>query len=208
MEEGVAPIDPGHGAGDGDCGHCRPDYVNGVRQPPMSHGTDSRRDFITAFTRLGLGAALLPDAVWAKMEEEGKQHLDSAMLKAAAAVAGIQFSDADVDGMVQAVNQNLARIEALHAIQIPNDVAPPFYFSPIVPGMKVARAALPFRLSRPTELQRPRNLEEVAFWPVTQLAELLKSRAVTSVELTEMYLGRLKQHNGKINCVVTFLDDL
>ena len=65
------------------------------------------------------------------------------MLKGAAAVAGIRCS-ADVDGMVQAVNQNLARIEALHAIHIPNDVAPPFYFSPIVPGMKVDRAARPF----------------------------------------------------------------
>jgi Asp-tRNA(Asn)/Glu-tRNA(Gln) amidotransferase A subunit family amidase len=174
----------------------------------MSSFTESRRHFISAFTRLGLGAALLPDALWAKMEEEGKQHLDSAMLKEAAAVAGIQFSDADVDGMVQAVNQNLARIEALHDIHIPNDVAPPFYFSPIVPDMKVDRAALPFRLSKPAEQKRPQNLEEVAFWPVTQLAQLLKTRAVTSVELTEMYLGRLKKHNGKINCVVTFLDDL
>ena len=37
----------------------------------------ARRHFITAFTRLGLGAALLPEALWARMEEEGKQHLDS-----------------------------------------------------------------------------------------------------------------------------------
>src|SRR5262245_59653434 len=134
----------------------------------MSSSMDSRRHFITAFSGLGLGAAVLPEAVWARMEEEGKPQLDAAMLKDAAAVAGIQFSDAEVDGMVQGVNQNLARIEALHGIQIPNDVAPPFYFSPIVPGMKVDRAALPLRLSKPAELRRPRNLEEVAFWPVTQ----------------------------------------
>jgi hypothetical protein len=58
----------------------------------MSSSTDSRRHFITAFTRLGLGAAVLPDALWAKMEEQGKQDLDSAMLKDAAAVAGVQFA--------------------------------------------------------------------------------------------------------------------
>ena len=174
----------------------------------MNDVTESRRNFITVFARLGLGATLLPGVLWSKMEEQGKQHLDAAMLKDAAAVAGLQFSDADVDGMVQAVNQNLARIEALHDIHIPNDVAPPFYFSPIVPGMKVSRAALPFRLSKPAAMKRPQNLQEVAFWPVTQLAQLLKTRAVTSVELTEMYLGRLKKHNEKINCVVTFLDDL
>ena len=38
----------------------------------MSSSTESRRHFITAFTRLGLGAALLPETLWAKMEEEGK----------------------------------------------------------------------------------------------------------------------------------------
>jgi len=41
-----------------------------------------------------------------------------------------------------------------------------------------------------------------------KLAQLIKSRAVTSTELTEMYLGRLHKYNSQINCVVTFLDDV
>src|SRR5262249_59895636 len=40
------------------------------------------------------------------------------------------------------------------------------------------------------------------------LAELLRTRQVTSVELTEMYLGRLHRYNGLLNNVVTFLDDV
>ena len=39
------------------------------------------------------------------------------------------------------------------------------------------------------------------------LGHLLKTRKVTSVELTEMYLGRLHKYNDKLNCVVTFLDE-
>ena len=35
------------------------------------------------------------------------------------------------------------------------------------------------------------NLEDAAFWPVRQLAELLRTKQVTSMELTNMYLTRL-----------------
>src|SRR6185295_6654739 len=75
-------------------------------------------------------------------------------------------------------------------------------------GMEVNRARLPFRLSAAPAVKRPANLEEAAFWPVRHLAELLKTRQVTSLELTEMYLTRLHRYNGKLNNVVTFLDDV
>jgi Asp-tRNA(Asn)/Glu-tRNA(Gln) amidotransferase A subunit family amidase len=56
-------------------------------------------------------------------------------------------------------------------------------------------------------VKRPANLEDAAFWPVRHLAELIRTRQVTSVELTEMYLARLHRYNAKLNNVVTFLDD-
>src|SRR5204863_10059780 len=66
----------------------------------------------------------------------------------------------------------------------------------------------PFRLSTPPLVKRPANLEEVAFWPVRHLAELVRTRKVTSTELTEMYLQRLHRYNDTLNFVVTFLDDV
>src|SRR5689334_12977066 len=73
--------------------------------------------------------------------------------------------------------------------------------------MKVNRTREPLRFSTPS-VKRPANLEDAAFWPVTHLAQLVKSRQVTSVELTQMYLARLHKYNEKLNCVVTFLDDV
>ena len=105
------------------------------------------------------------------------------------------------------MNQNLARYEDVRKLQIPNDVSPPFYFSPLTPGMKVNRAKLPLRFSAP-RVRRPANLEDVAFWPIMQLSQLLRTRQVTSVELTQMYLTRMNKYHDKLNCVVTFLDDL
>ena len=47
----------------------------------------------------------------------------------------------------------------------------------------------------------------MAFWPVRHLAELVRTKQVTSVELTRMYLARLHRYNARLNNVVTFLDD-
>jgi len=109
--------------------------------------------------------------------------------------------------MLQAANQNLARYEELRKVHIPNDVTPPFYVSPLTPGMKVNRVRQPFHFSAP-RVTRPANLEDVAFWPITRLSQVIRTRQVTSVELTQMYLARLHRYNDKLNCVVTFLDDM
>lgn len=168
----------------------------------------SRRSFLSSFAKLGLGATLLPGVLWAKVEETGAAVVTLPMLQSAAAVAGLSFTDEQLNGILGVVNQNLGRYETMRKIAIPNEVAPPFYFSALVPGMEVDRTRLPFTMSPPPSLKRPANLEDVAFWPLTSLAHLLKTKKVTSVELTEMYLGRLHRLNAKLNCVVTFLDDV
>jgi len=99
-------------------------------------------------------------------------------------------------------------MRAIRATVIPNDVGPPFYFSPLTPGMVVERKARPPRYSRPAKVRRPADLETVAFWPVSKLSALIKSRQVSSLELTQMYLARLQKHNAKLNCVVTMLPDV
>src|SRR5437867_12722868 len=73
--------------------------------------------------------------------------------------------------------------------------------------MTVDRTKRPFRPSKSPVVSRPANLEDVAFWPLTHLAQLIRTRQVRSVDLTEMYLGRLKRFNPKLNCLVTLTDD-
>lgn len=170
--------------------------------------TADRRRFLGFFSGIGLGGTLLPGVLWAQLQQqEGAQRITAAMLTDALALSGLTFTEEDQRALLQTANQNLTRFEETRKIHIPNDVAPPFYFSPLTPGMKVNRTKLPIRFSQP-KVRRPANLEDVAFWPITQLAQLIRTRQVTSLELTEMYLARLHRYNDKLNCVVTFLDDL
>ncbi len=173
----------------------------------MKTTEESRRRFLSFFSGVGLGGTLLPGVLWTQVQQEGAQRITQPMLTQALALSGLTFTDEDQRALLQAANQNLTRYEEIRKVHIANDVAPPFYFSPLVPGMKVNRAKLPVRFSTP-KVRRPANLEDVAFWPITQLSQLLRTRQVTSLELTEMYLARLHRYNDKLNCVVTFLDDV
>jgi Asp-tRNA(Asn)/Glu-tRNA(Gln) amidotransferase A subunit family amidase len=184
-----------------------------------------RRSFLAYFSSLGLSSTLFPGVLWAKIEEKkvaSRSHSDRAsqieqasdvvitkeMLRDAAAVAGLEFTDQQLDKMLAGMNKNLARYRELRKIPLENAIAPPLYFNPILPGTRIDRTKRPIRMSTPPKAERPRNLEDVAFWQVTQLAELVRTKQVTSVELTEMYLARLKKHNPKLLCTVTITDDL
>jgi Asp-tRNA(Asn)/Glu-tRNA(Gln) amidotransferase A subunit family amidase len=167
-----------------------------------------RRSFISFFSSLGLAPTLFPGVLWGKLEQQKSPTITKEMLRAAAAVSGVQFTDEQFDAMLAGVNENLAKYQALRKTALDNSVAPPLYFNPIVPGMKIDRTQRAFQMSAAPHLSRPQNLEEVAFWPVTHLAELIRSKQASSVELTEMYLGRLKRYNPQLLCVVNLTGDL
>jgi Asp-tRNA(Asn)/Glu-tRNA(Gln) amidotransferase A subunit family amidase len=173
----------------------------------MSDLNETRRRFMTYFAGIGLGSTVAPGVVWARMQDAGTQTITLAMITEAMRLSGIELSEDERKGMVDSANQNLKRYEEVRAIHIPNDVSPPFHFSPVVPGMTVSKKALPFVLSAAPAVKRPARLEDAAFWPIRNLAELVRTRQVTSLELTEMYLTRLHRYNGVLNNVVTFLDD-
>ncbi|MEI9811626.1 MAG: amidase family protein [Acidobacteriota bacterium] len=145
--------------------------------------------------------------LWAQIQQSDATEVTPEMLKSALALAGLTFSEEEQKTMLLAANQNLVRFRDVRKLKIPSNVSPPYHFSALTPGMIVNRVKEPFRFSQP-KVKRPANLEDAAFWPVIELAQLIRTKQVTSTELTEMYLARLHRYNEKLNCVVTFLDDV
>ena len=58
------------------------------------------------------------------------------------------------------------------------------------------------------ELARPNSDEDLAFASIRQLGSLLRGRKVSSVELTKLYLARLRRYDPLLKCVVTFMDEV
>lgn len=168
---------------------------------------ETRRRFMAHFAGIGLGTTLVPGVLWARMQDAGVSQVTLDMVTDALRLSGIDLTEDERKEMVDAANSNLERYEELRKVHIPNDVSPPFHFSPMVPGLVVDRARQPFRLSKVSGVRQPANLEEVAFWPVRKLAELVRTKQVSSLELTRMYLERLHRYNATLNNVVTFLDE-
>src|SRR5438093_941245 len=173
----------------------------------MPDVNETRRRFMTHFASIGLGTTLAPGIIWARMQDSGAKKITLEMVADAMKLSGIELTDAELKGMVDTANRNLAGYEEMRPLHVPDDVTPPFHFSPSAAGMHVSRKAVPFTLSPAPAGKRPARLEDVAFWPVRHLAELVRTKQVTSVELTGMYLSRLHRYNDKLNNVVTFLDD-
>ncbi|HZT77706.1 MAG TPA: amidase [Vicinamibacterales bacterium] len=135
--------------------------------------------------------------------------ISAGTLREAEKIDAIAFSDAERDGMTANVAANRANIEALRRVDVGYDVEPAFLFEPIArtrpPGPATPHA--PLTLDRPRLATRPSD-EALAFLPLTALASLVAARVVSSTELTELYLARLKRFGPALECVVTLTDDL
>ena len=155
-----------------------------------------------------------PGVLWEKLSAQTaagadpRTALDDETVAAALAVAGLDFTPEQRAAIRSGLQQNLDRYVERRSFAIDPDVAPPLHFTPLVPGATVDRAERPFRPSRLDRLTRPATLEALAFWPVRHLAELLRTRQVTSQAITEMYLARLQRHGDTLRCTITLTKDL
>lgn len=129
------------------------------------------------------------------------------MLHTAEKLFGIEFTDAQEAMALNGVNRNLDSYETIRKIDIPLDTEPAIAFHPARAKKQLYSAKTKFRFGK-TDLPTFKSVEDLAFATVPQLAELIRTRKVTSTELTKMYLGRLKRYGPKLLCVVTLTEDL
>ena len=149
-----------------------------------------RRKFMAYFSAAGLAGTSLPAALWSQTQGEGPVTKEA--LAAAETVSGLEFTDEERELMLRSLNRNLRSYEALRQYDIPNSVFPAISFDPALPGMHVPTEEKEFRYTHPAGVTRPANLESLAFEPVTVLSELVRTRQVTSTELTRMYLDPIR----------------
>ncbi|EMS51195.1 Glutamyl-tRNA(Gln) amidotransferase subunit A [Triticum urartu] len=57
-------------------------------------------------------------------------------------------------------------------------------------------------------IQRPSNDEDIAFMSIIELGELIRTKKITSRELTDVFLRRLKRYGAVLESVITYTEDL
>ncbi len=166
----------------------------------------SRRRFVERLTAMGLSAPFA-SALWAQAQQAPASRVTPEMIRDAARLAGLNYTDAEQAAMAGSLNRILARAEDLHRTPPDNAAVSPILFNPRVPGMPIVVPQRVHRLSTPARQTRPVSLDDLAFRSVAELADLVRRRLVSSLELTELYLQRLERYNPTLNCVVNLTRD-
>ena len=84
---------------------------------------------------------------------------------------------------------------------------PATLWNPAIPQVTLDEGNGVFMPAMPPAGELPRNKEDIAFAPVTQLAKWIESGLLTSEELTKIYLNRLEQYGPQLRCVITLTRD-
>jgi Asp-tRNA(Asn)/Glu-tRNA(Gln) amidotransferase A subunit family amidase len=175
----------------------------------MSQTTYDRRAFMAYFGSIGLGSTLLPGVLWAQFQQQQQgPAITPEMIASAEEIAGVKFSDEERQAMVRGLQGARAAIENLHKEPLDMSIFPAIVFDPVPPGKELAKKAKAATVrSKVPVMARPGSLEELAYAPVTELSELVRTRKVKPSELTEMYLGRLKKYDPQLVFVVNLTEE-
>jgi Asp-tRNA(Asn)/Glu-tRNA(Gln) amidotransferase A subunit family amidase len=96
----------------------------------------------------------------------------------------------------------------MRKVDISNSVAPAMVFNPVPGWLDINTRQNKIKWNIPEDVDLPGNKAELAFYSVPELASLLKSGKISSVELTRFYLDRLKKYGDTLKCVITLTEDL
>src|SRR5215470_1447488 len=166
-----------------------------------------RRVFLAVCSQFGLASTLFPGVLWAMADPKSK--VTREMIDNASLIADVPIADEYKEMMLESLNDFAKNYDLIYALKIGNQVAPAIVFDPVPSGVKLQNERKPARMSTAPNINTaaPKNLEDVAFYSVRQLAELVRTKRVSSGALTDMYLERLKRYDPQLKFVITFTQD-
>ncbi len=171
------------------------------------HTLPDRRAFMGYLAGLGLSGTLFPGVLWGQVAQGAE--ITEATVRQAEEIAGLEFDEAERKMMVEGLKQQERQIQELHRVPLDNSVHPAVLFDPLLPGtvLPAEGERRPVSVPRAPAVRVPANLDELAFLPVTALGELVRTRRVTAVQLTRMYLDRIRRYDPVLKAVVTVTEE-
>jgi Asp-tRNA(Asn)/Glu-tRNA(Gln) amidotransferase A subunit family amidase len=152
-------------------------------------------------------AAPEPAAPEPAAEPAGPEPIPPEPLRTALDVVGLNFAEAELALMGPRVAKHREGYGRIRAIPVQWELAPAVHFEPRILGLvgrpgrvRAGEVTLP-------EARRPESPDELAFASIPALAALVRSRAVSCVELATLALDRLARVDSLLHCVVTLTRD-
>src|SRR6516162_9294895 len=169
----------------------------------------TRRRALAVLGAAGIGTAVFQRALAAKAAEGP---VSPQMVADAEWVAGITLTAAQREAAANHLNKYRESTKRIRAIELDNSQRPGLVFTPLTSpasqpdprGYRVVASPVPVSPAP----ARPISDEDLAFASIRHIGALLRNRKISSVELTKLYLDRLRRYDPLLKCVVTFMDEL
>ncbi len=129
-------------------------------------------------------------------------------VRGAERIIGLEFSESEEDTLLDYLRENREGFDSMRALHLPYEITPALYFDPRPANFVPRQRQGPSEWSIPDEVQLPSSDADIAFLPVSHLSALIRSRKITSMRLTKIYLERLKHYKDTLQAVVTITEDL
>jgi Asp-tRNA(Asn)/Glu-tRNA(Gln) amidotransferase A subunit family amidase len=129
-------------------------------------------------------------------------------LKAMERIAGISFTDEERKSLLKSVISARQGFEAVRKEPIDWTTEPATVFTPLGGGSIPNAPVSAVPSAGPAIDPRRLSDEDIAFLSVRQLGHLIRTRRLSPVRLTEIYLERLERHGPDLQCVATLTPDL
>ncbi len=174
-----------------------------------------RRAFLAISARVGLSSTLFPGALYtlaaqaqsaSAAPDKNLPKITPEMIDQAAALAGITIAADQKAMMLDGLNEQRAGYAAIRKLQLPNSVPPAYIFDPLPAGATVNTGRRDAVYSAAVATM-PTNLEDLAFATIPQLADLVRRKKVSSLDLTQMYIARLRKYDPVLHFAITITED-
>jgi Asp-tRNA(Asn)/Glu-tRNA(Gln) amidotransferase A subunit family amidase len=123
----------------------------------------------------------------------------------------IELTDAERDSLISQAQNYLLTYKVLHAQKLENALAPALYFNPSIGSVSANSAKMSAAKSVwnvPKSVDMPKNKADLAFYSIPQLASLIKNRKISSVDLTQFFIERLKKYGDTLHCVINLTEEM
>jgi Asp-tRNA(Asn)/Glu-tRNA(Gln) amidotransferase A subunit family amidase len=173
----------------------------------------NRRAFLTACAGIGVTSNFFAGALCALASQNPALQIDDTMIDEAAFLAGVSITPGQKKDMLAKLNQQLRGIKAVRKLNLRNDVPPAYRFDPLLTAQYPTEPE-PVRTEKAisqapniADSEIPKDLERLAYSTVRELGDLLRRQKIKAVDLTEMYLARLKRVNSRLHFLITLTDE-
>lgn len=137
-----------------------------------------------------------------------KQEFTKRDVKKSERLIGIHFQKEALDTLYPYLQRNREGFDSLRKYPLDNGVFPAVRFDPVPFGFEMPEQLENQTWEIPDNVEIPDPYDALAFYTIPQLASLIKHQKITSTELTQFFLARLKKYQPTLQCSISITDSL